>query len=121
MNTVLVVDDQLSHREMISSLLKGSGFKVMLASDGAQAIHQIEAHCPDLIILDIVMPEVNGYEVCRRIRAHPVAKNLPVIFCSIKGEEFDRYWGLRQGADAYVAKPFKPQELLGTVKQLLTK
>ena len=121
MNTVLVVDDQLSHREMISDLLKGSGFKVMVASDGDKALEQIEAHPPDLVILDIVMPQVNGYEVCRRMRTNPVSKDVPVILCSIKAEEFDRYWGIRQGADAYVAKPFKPQELLATVKKLLPK
>jgi len=119
MNTVLVVDDQLTHREMISNLLKGSGFKVMVASNGGEALEQIEAHPPDLVILDIVMPKINGYEVCRRLRTNPISKDVPVILCSIKAEEFDRYWGIRQGADAYVAKPFQPQELLATVKKLL--
>lgn len=121
MSTVLVVDDQLSHREMISDLLKGSGLKVMVAADGADALSQVEAHCPDLVILDIVMPGINGYEVCRRLRSNPVTQNLPIIFCSIKNEEFDRYWGIRQGANAYIAKPFQPRELLTTVKQLLKK
>ncbi|MGL5508511.1 MAG: response regulator [Microcoleaceae cyanobacterium] len=121
MSTVLVVDDQLSHREMISDLLKGSGLKVMLAADGADALSQVEAHCPDLVILDIVMPGINGYEVCRRIRSNPVTQKLPIIFCSIKNEEFDRYWGIRQGANAYISKPFQPRELLTTVKQLLKK
>lgn len=121
MSTVLVVDDQLSHREMISDLLKGSGFKVMVAADGADALSQVEAHCPDLVILDIVMPGINGYEVCRRLRSNPVTQNLPIIFCSIKNEEFDRYWGIRQGANAYISKPFQPRELLTTVKQLLKK
>ncbi len=121
MNTVLVVDDQLSHREMISNLLKGSGFKVMMASDGNEALEQIEAHPPDLVILDIVMPKVNGYEVCRRLKSNPISQEVPVILCSIKAEEFDRYWGIRQGADAYVAKPFQPQELIATVKKLLGK
>ncbi|MGB3508146.1 MAG: response regulator [Microcoleaceae cyanobacterium] len=119
MSTVLVVDDQLSHREMISNLLKKSGLKVISASSGAEALEEIESHHPDLMILDIVMPKVNGYEVCRRIKSNPATKNLPVIFCSIKGEDFDRYWGIRQGADAYIAKPFQPRELLSTVKQLL--
>lgn len=121
MNTVLVVDDQLSHREMISNLLKGNGFKVMVASDGNEALEQIETHPPDLVILDIVMPKVNGYEVCRRLKSNPISKAVPVILCSIKAEEFDRYWGIRQGADAYVAKPFQPQELITTVKKLLGK
>lgn len=119
MLTVLVVDDQLSHREMISNLLKKSGLNVISASSGAQALERIETDIPDLIILDIVMPQLNGYEVCRRLKGNPATKDLPIIFCSIKGEDFDRYWGIRQGADAYIAKPFQPRELLSTVKQLL--
>ena len=65
------------------------------------------------------MPKMNGYEVCRRIKASASTQHLPVVMCSSKGEEFDRYWGMKQGADAYIAKPFQPTELVGTVKQLL--
>lgn len=119
MNTILVVDDQLSHREMISNLLKGSGLKVKEAATGAEALELIEQNCPDLVVLDIVMPGVNGFEVCRRLRNNPKTQHLPVVFCSVKGEEFDRYWGIRQGADAYISKPFQPRELLSTIKQLL--
>lgn len=115
----MVVDDQFSHREMISNLLLGSGIDVVEACDGSEALEKIELHCPDLIILDIVMPGINGFEVCRRLRTNPMTQSLPIIFCSVKGEEFDRYWGIKQGADAYIAKPFQPRELLGTVKQLL--
>ncbi|MEY3870459.1 MAG: hypothetical protein RLZZ338_4353 [Cyanobacteriota bacterium] len=119
MSTILVVDDQHSQREMIVDLLKRNGFTVSQASGGAEALETIETQTPDLIILDIVMPDVNGFEVCRRVKMNPATSNLPVVFCSIKGEEFDRYWGLRQGADAYIAKPFEPKELIKTVKQLL--
>lgn len=119
MNTVLVVEDQRSQREMIADLLKGSGLKVTLATDGIEALEQIGRSVPDLVLLDIVMPRMNGYEVCRRIKLEPKTQNVPVVMCSSKGEEFDRYWGMRQGADAYIAKPFQPTELIGTVKQLL--
>lgn len=119
MKTVIVVDDQHSHREMISNLLKGSGINVIEASDGVEAIEKIEVNCPDLIILDIVMPGMNGFEVCRRLKNNPITQNIPIVFCSVKGEEFDRYWGIKQGADAYIAKPFGPRELVGTVKQFL--
>lgn len=78
MTTVLVVDDQLSHREMIASLLKKSGLTVMSASSGVEALEQVETYHPDLIILDIVMPEVNGYEVCRHLRLNPATKDLPL-------------------------------------------
>jgi twitching motility two-component system response regulator PilH len=119
MSTVLVVEDSLTQREMITDLLKGSGLNVTVAGDGVEALEQIQGSCPDLVVLDIVMPRMNGYEVCRRLKADPRTKNVPVVMCSSKGEEFDRYWGMRQGADAYIAKPFQPTELVGTVKQLL--
>lgn len=119
MSTVLVVEDSVTQREMITDLLKGSGLTVTVASDGVEALEKIEGHSPDLVVLDIVMPRMNGYEVCRQIKANPKTQNIPVVMCSSKGEEFDRYWGMKQGADAYIAKPFQPTELVGTVKQLL--
>lgn len=119
MSTVLVVEDSVTQREMITDLLKGSGLDVTIASDGVEALEKIEGHSPDLVVLDIVMPRMNGYEVCRQIKANPKTQNIPVVMCSSKGEEFDRYWGMKQGADAYIAKPFQPTELVGTVKQLL--
>ncbi|MBT9311354.1 response regulator transcription factor [Leptothoe kymatousa] len=119
MNTVLVVEDSVAQREMIIDLLKGNGLNVAVASDGVEALAHIQGDLPDLVVLDIVMPRMNGYEVCRRIKSDPATQNVPVVLCSSKGEEFDRYWGMKQGADAYIAKPFQPTELLGTVKQLL--
>ncbi|MBD1910831.1 MULTISPECIES: response regulator [unclassified Leptolyngbya] len=119
MSKVLVVEDSVTQREMITDLLKGSGLEVTVASDGVEALEQIEDLRPDLVVLDIVMPRMNGYEVCRQIKSNPKTQNIPVVMCSSKGEEFDRYWGMKQGADAYIAKPFQPTELVGTVKQLL--
>lgn len=119
MSTVLVVEDSVTQREMISDLLRGSGLSVTEASDGVEALEQIQGKRPDLVVLDIVMPRMNGYEVCRRLKADPKTQDVPVVMCSSKGEEFDRYWGMKQGADAYIAKPFQPTELVGTVKQLL--
>jgi twitching motility two-component system response regulator PilH len=119
MGTVLVVEDSLTQREMISELLKGSGLKVIVAGDGIEALEQVQSSSPDLVVLDIIMPRMNGYEVCRRLKGNQKTQNLAVVMCSAKKEEFDRYWGIRQGADAYISKPFHPQELVGTVKQLL--
>ncbi len=119
MSTILVVEDSLAQRQMISDLLKGSGLDVAVACDGEEALEQIKKSSPDLVVLDIVMPKMNGYEVCRRLKADLKTQNIPVVMCSSKGEEFDRYWGMKQGADAYIAKPFQPTELVGTVKQLL--
>lgn len=119
MSKVLVVEDSVTQREMISSLLKNSGLTVAVAGDGVEALARLQNTIPDVVVLDIVMPRMNGYEVCRRIKSDAKTKNIPVVMCSSKGEEFDRYWGLKQGADAYIAKPFQPTELVGTVKQLL--
>jgi twitching motility two-component system response regulator PilH len=119
MSMVLVVEDSITQREMITDLLKGSGLQVTVAGDGLEALEQIQDSRPDLVVLDIVMPRMNGYEVCRRLKADPNTQDVPVVMCSSKGEEFDRYWGMKQGADAYIAKPFQPTELVGTVKQLL--
>ena len=121
MSTVLVVVDSVTQREMSEDLLKGSGLAVTTASDGVEALEQILNNCPDIVVMDIVMPRMNGYELCRRIKTDPKTERIPVVMCSSKGEEFDRYWGMKQGADAYIAKPFQPQELVGTVKQLLRK
>ncbi len=119
MSTVLVVDDSLSQREMISALLKGNGLNVIVAGDGVEALEQVQSSSPDLVVMDIIMPRMNGYELCRQLKANSETQNLAVVMCSVKKEEFDRYWGMKQGADAYIAKPFHPQELVGTVKQLL--
>ncbi len=121
MSIVLVVEDSVTQREMIEDLLKGSGLTVKTASDGVEALEQMQGVCPDIVVMDIVMPRMNGYELCRRIKTDPKTERVPVVMCSSKGEEFDRYWGMKQGADAYIAKPFQPQELVGTVKQLLRK
>ena len=119
MSKVLIVEDSLTQRQMISDLLKGSGFMVAVVNDGIEALEQIGQTNPDLIIMDIVMPRMNGYELCRRLKSDPTTQNVRVIMCSSKGEEFDRYWGMKQGADAYIAKPFQPTELITTIKQLL--
>ncbi len=121
MKAVLLVEDSPVQQEMISGLLQDHGWQVIVAGDGLEAFEQIQKVSPDLIVLDIVMPGMNGYEVCRRLKSDPNLKNVPVVMCSSKGEEFDRYWGMKQGADAYIAKPFQPIELVGTIKNLLRK
>ena len=121
MSTILVVEDSKTQRQVISDLLKSSGLEVTVAYDGQDALDKLEEGIidPDLVVLDIVMPRMNGYELCRRLKNDKKTENVPVVMCSTKGEEFDRYWGMKQGADAYIAKPFEPVELIGTVKQLL--
>ncbi|QYO67566.1 PleD family two-component system response regulator [Leptolyngbya sp. 7M] len=119
MSTVLVVDDSQTVRQMLSELLKQGGLTVVEAANGLEAKVKIQTKAPDLVITDLVMPEMNGYELCRWIKNDPVAQNIPILICSTKDQEFDRYWGMKQGADAYITKPFQPGEMLKTVKQLL--
>ncbi|MGB3495051.1 MAG: response regulator [Elainellaceae cyanobacterium] len=118
MTKILIVDDSQTLRTMLSDLLKSKGIVVAEATNGKEAQQQLQAgNLPDLVITDLVMPEMNGYELCRWIKAN--TQKIPVLMCSTKSEEFDRYWGMKQGADAYITKPFHPPELLKTVNQLL--
>lgn len=119
MTTLLLVEDSMPTRKIMSQLLIKQGFKVETAIDGAQALEVLPAISPDLVVLDIVMPNMNGYELCRQIKSDPKTKNVPVIICSSKGEDFDKYWAMKQGADAYIAKPFEEKELIATIKQYL--
>ncbi|MGK7874721.1 MAG: PleD family two-component system response regulator [Xenococcaceae cyanobacterium] len=119
MITVLIVDDSHTSREMLSEILQSHNLKVIEATNGLEAQAQIQANAPDLVITDLIMPEMNGYELCRWIKNNPTTHSIPVLLCSTKSEEFDRYWGMKQGADDYITKPFTPPELLKSVKHLL--
>lgn len=119
MLTVLVADDSQTVRAMVSSLLRKSDFAVLEASNGREAKALIQQKHPDLVLTDVVMPEMNGYELCRWIKQDETCGNVPVIFCSIKGEDFDKHWGMKQGGDAYISKPFQPEILLNTIRKLL--
>jgi twitching motility two-component system response regulator PilH len=113
------VDDSATAREMLVAELQRAGFRVMAAADGAEAMEHIKVTPPALVITDLIMPRVNGYELCRNIKSDPLTKHVPVIMCSTKAEEFDRYWGMKQGADAYITKPYQPKDMINAVKYLL--
>ncbi|MBC6418016.1 MAG: response regulator [Prochloron sp. SP5CPC1] len=119
MYKLLVVEDSPVPRQMILEMLKSKKLQVRSAEDGVEALEQVKLDPPDLIILDIVMPKMNGYEVCRKIKNDPATKDVLVLMCSSKKEEFDIYWGMKQGADDYITKPFKSKELLVKIKKLL--
>lgn len=119
MGMVLVVDDSALAREMLITELRRSGFEIDTAIDGADAKVKIALEPPVLVITDLIMPNVNGYELCRWIKTNPQTAKLPVIMCSTKSEDFDRYWGMKQGADAYITKPYQPKDMINAVKYLL--
>lgn len=120
MGAVLLVDDDRVQQIAISKMLTVIGFNVIIAGDGVEAFKKIQCYRPSLIILDIVLPKMNGYEVCRRLKKNQRTQSIPVVMFSAKSEEFDFYWGSKQGADAYISKQSHPQELINTVIQLLS-
>lgn len=115
-STILIADDDPHIRQVVRFALEKTGFDVLEATDGAEALDKVAADTPDLVVLDIMMPEMDGTEVCRKLRAD---SGVPVIFLSSKDEEIDRVVGLELGGDDYVTKPFSPRELTARIKAVL--
>jgi DNA-binding response OmpR family regulator len=116
---VLIVDDEPNIVVSLEFLLRQSGYEVHVAADGEAALRQVQAVAPDLVLLDVMMPEKNGYDVCRRIRARPEWSKIRIVFLSAKGREAEMTKGLSLGADAYVTKPFSNAELVARIGELL--
>ncbi|MBI4703420.1 MAG: response regulator transcription factor [Deltaproteobacteria bacterium] len=116
MARILVVDDEARIRDVVQYALEREGFEVLLAADGHEALAKLRSHDADLVVLDVLMPELDGLSLCRRIRAEGP---LPIIFLSSRTEEVDRILGLELGGDDYVTKPFSPRELAIRVKTVL--
>jgi two-component system alkaline phosphatase synthesis response regulator PhoP len=118
---ILVVDDEIYIVHILEFSLSMEGYEVVTASDGEEALAKIEQETPDLVVLDIMMPGMDGYEVCRAIRAEEETRELPVILLSAKGRSIDQEAGMAVGADDYMVKPFSPRKLLGRIRDLLEK
>ncbi|MFC5906561.1 response regulator transcription factor [Streptacidiphilus monticola] len=116
---ILVVDDDPTVAEVVTGYLERSGYEVQRAGDGRAALHLFAARRPDLVVLDLMLPGVDGLEVCRRLRATEAGRDLPVVMLTAKGDEEDRILGLEVGADDYVTKPFSPRELVLRVRSVL--
>ncbi|MCG8048275.1 MAG: response regulator [Candidatus Thiodiazotropha endolucinida] len=117
--TILIVDDEPNIVLSVEYLMKREGYQVMTANDGQVAIEMIADTRPDLLILDVMMPRKNGFEVCREIRADPALSGLPILMLSAKGREAEIKKGVSLGADAYITKPFSTHDLVDKVNQLL--
>ncbi|SPF81272.1 phosphate regulon transcriptional regulator PhoB [Pseudoprimorskyibacter insulae] len=117
--TVLVVEDEAAQREVLSYNLEAEGFRVSRAEDGEQALILIEEVAPDIIVLDWMLPNVSGIEVCRQIKSRPETRQVPVIMLSARSEEVDKVRGLETGADDYVVKPYSVVELMARVRAQL--
>src|SRR5262245_4289216 len=117
MGKVMVVDDAYSEIQLMESILKSAGHQVLSFTEGDQIEDKIAAERPDVVLLDIVMPKRNGYEILRGLRRNERTQETRVVVVSAKNQESDRAWGLRQGADEYLGKPFTPEQLLSAVRR----
>jgi twitching motility two-component system response regulator PilH len=115
--TVLLVDDSPTELKVLQILLAGKGYRVVSAADGEDALAKALSLKPDLILLDIVLPKKNGFQVCRQLKTSPQTGGIKVILVSGKNQETDRFWGLKQGADDYLTKPFSEPELLNAISR----
>lgn len=114
--TILIADDEASIRELARMYLEKEGYRVQTVNDGVQAIDQIRQKQPALLVLDLMMPEMDGWEVCRRIRAD---SELPILMLTARDDDIDKIVGLEMGADDYLTKPFNPRELVARVRAIL--
>ncbi len=122
MAKILIAEDSITDAKYIESILKDAGYNdLYFANDGEEAENFIKTENFDAIILDVVMPKKNGFQLCREIKKNEKTKNTPVILVTSKREETDKYWGKMQGADEYITKPFEPIDLLVVLKKCLKK
>jgi twitching motility two-component system response regulator PilH len=117
--TILVVDDSPTDRRLVCAPLQAVGYAVLTATDGEEAIEKATRARPRLIVLDVVLPRKNGFQVCRQLKADAQTRGIKVLLLTSKSQESDRFWGMKQGADGYMTKPFSDEELLDSVARLL--
>ena len=121
MAKILVADDSPTEARIFELALMEKGHEVIVAHDGEEGERRALEENPDLLVLDIMMPRKNGFQVCRDLKSRPETKHIPIIIVTSKGAEADIFWGRKQGADEYLVKPFKPQVLAETVDRLLAR
>lgn len=121
MTKILVAEDSITDAKYIESILEDKGYSIVFAKDGEEAERLIQNERFDIILLDVVMPKKNGFQLCREIKRNEKTKDIPVILITSKKEEADKFWGKMQGADEYITKPFEPIDLLLVVRKCLKK
>lgn len=115
---ILVVDDSATERHILGEILTRRGFEVSFAESGEIGVAKARQDKPDLVVMDVVMPGLNGFQATRAIAKDPETENIPVLLCTTKGQETDKIWGLRQGAKDYLVKPVSEAELLSKIAAL---
>jgi two-component system, chemotaxis family, response regulator PixH len=119
MKTILVVDDTPSELELMTRFLKESGYSVIVATDAKEAMTKATDFKPDAVVTDVVMPGMSGFELCRTLKKNEATQNMPIVVCTSKNQDLDRLWGMKQGADVYVTKPFTQDELVKAVNSVV--
>jgi len=119
MKTILIADDEPNIVISLEFLLQQDGYRVEVARDGVEAMEAIAAHVPDLVLLDVMLPRLSGYDVCQRVRQNPAWREVKILMLTAKGREVEVAKGMALGADAYVTKPFSTQELLARIRDQL--
>jgi len=116
---ILVVEDSPTNLRLITDALRGDGYAIRTAKDGEEAIEKAMAETPDLMVLDVILPKKNGFQVCRHLRSQAETQGLKILMLTSKNQESDRFWGLRQGADEYMTKPYEMDDLRTAVRRLI--
>jgi len=119
MRTILVVDDGPAELELICRYLRDGGYTVISTTDAKDALAKAEAQKPDVVVTDVVMPGMSGFELCRSLKKNEATQKLPVVICTSKNQDLDKLWGKKQGADAYITKPFTREDLLQAVQSVV--
>ena len=119
MSKIVVVDDSYAELQMIEGCLKGANHTVVSFPNSDKLEEKVAIEKPDLIVLDVVMPGRNGFQTCRDLKSDDRCKDIPIILCTSKGNESDKFWGQQQGANGYIVKPFKTEDLLAAVKKAM--
>lgn len=117
--TILIVEDSPMEMKVLQNLLEDKGYQLLSATDGEEAILVAQRHHPDLILLDVVLPKKNGFQVCRQLKSSPDTAASKIVMVSSKSLEMDRYWGLKQGADEYVAKPINAASVMAAIERMI--
>jgi len=121
MTKILIAEDEADIRELVAFMLRFAGYEVLAASNGEEAVQAASREVPDLILMDVRMPRMTGYDACRVMKANPELRDVPVVFLSAKGQESEIQTGLDAGAEEYLLKPFSPDELTNRVRAILAK
>ncbi len=120
MPRVLIIDDSAVERAIIAKVMGTLGYSIIEANDGEEGEQKAKDEKPDLIVLDVVMPKKDGFQVCRNLKKTPETEKIPIIMITSKNQDSDKFWGLRQGAIAYLIKPFNDQDLVDTVNKAMS-